>query len=190
MKMTVPIARSDIHVHLSAEHVETLFGRGYSLTKLRDLTQPGQFCCREQVTVEGPSGSISRVYVVGPARSKTQVEISITNGLSLGIRAPLRNSGDLEGSPGCTLIGPSGRVELASGVIIAKRHIHMHTSEADRYGVTDGQVVQVAVGGERALVFQNVVVRAGDNHALEMHVDFDEGHAAGIEDFQDVDIIV
>lgn len=189
MKMTVPIARSDIHVHLSAEHVEALFGQGYALTKLRDLTQPGQYCANEQVTVSGPAGSIDHVYVVGPARSVTQVEISITNGLTLGIEPPIRASGNLEDTPGCSLIGPAGRVELTSGVIAARRHIHMHTDDARRYGLTDGQVVRVAVGGERALVFQNVVVRVGDSHALEMHVDFDEGHAAAISDFQEAEII-
>ncbi|MBN2049058.1 MAG: phosphate propanoyltransferase [Spirochaetales bacterium] len=190
MKRFVPIARSDIHVHLQRDHVEALFGRGYRLTNLRDLTIPGQFCCNEQVTVVGPAGSIEGVYVVGPPRSQTQVEISFTNGLTLGIAPPLRYSGDLDHTPGCTLIGPAGSVTLSQGVIAARRHIHMHTSEAQAYGITDGQLVKVLIPGDRALIFNDVKVLVGDNQALEMHVDFDEGHAAGIEDFQEVEILL
>lgn len=189
MKKTVPIARSDIHVHLSQDHVEALFGTGYKLTKLRDLTLPGQFCCNEQLTVTGPKGSISNVYVVGPARRQTQVEISITNDITLGINAPLRNSGDLSNTPGCILEGPDGKISLDSGVIAALRHIHMDTATAEEYGIRDAQIVKVKIPGPRMLVFENVVVRVGDDQALEMHVDFDEGHAAGISDFQEVEIV-
>jgi len=190
MTVQIPIARSDIHVHLSPEHIEALFGPGYSLTCLRNLTLPGQFACTETVPVRGPSGEISGVVVVGPARKKTQVEISVTNGLVLGIEPPVRDSGDTEGSPGCLLTGPAGTVELASGVIAARRHVHMHSRDARRWGLRDGQAVRVQVPGERSLIFDNVLLRSDDNQALEMHVDFDEGHAAGISDFQMVDLLL
>jgi len=189
MKTHLPIARSDIHVHLTREHIEQLFGKGYELTKWQDLTIPGQFACRETVTVTGRLGSIEGVFVVGPARAYTQVEISFSNGLALGIDPPLRDSGDIEGSPGAVLHGTAGKVVLNKGVIAAKRHIHMHPKDAADFGVQDRQVVKIRVPGDRGLIFDNVTVRVSPENALEMHIDFDEGFAAGVEDFQLVELI-
>ncbi len=188
--ISVPIARSDIHVHLSLEDRIELFGEDHRLTVLKELTIPGQFACHETVTVIGPEGSISGVVVVGPERPQTQVEISYTNGLTLGLIPPLRYSGELADSPGCRLIGPNGSVDLKEGVIAAKRHIHMHSREAAQWGLRDGQMVKVKVPGPRSLIFEDVKLRVGDNQALEMHVDFDEGHAGWITDFQPVELIL
>ncbi len=186
----IPIARSDIHAHLTRTDVDTLFGKGHRLTNIRDLTIPGQFACAERIEVEGPSGRISGVVVVGPERPYTQVEISFTNGLTLGITPPLRESGNLEGTPGATLHGPAGSVVLKKGIIAALRHIHMHTTDAERFGVKDKQRVKVRVPGERPLVFEDVIVRVSPDYALEMHIDFDEGFAACVTDFMPVELIV
>jgi putative phosphotransacetylase len=184
MKTMLPIAMSDIHVHLEARHVEALFGKGHELAKWRELTIPGQFACYETVVVVGPAGSVAGAVVVGPPRAQTQVEISLGNGVVLGIQPPVRESGRLEGTPGATLVGSAGRVELPSGVIAAARHIHMHPRDAREYGVADGQRVRVRVPGERALVFEQVLVRVSEAYALEMHIDVEEGRAAAVTDFQ------
>lgn len=189
MKTHLPIARSDIHVHLTEDHIEQLFGKGYKLTKWFDLTLPGQFACNEKVTVTGEKGSIEGVVVVGPAREYTQVEISFTNGLALGITPTLRDSGDIDATPGAVITGTVGKVILDKGVIAAKRHIHMHTKDAVAFGVKDSQIVKIKVDGSRGLVFDNVLVRVSSDNALEMHIDFDEGSAAGIEDFHLVELI-
>jgi len=189
MKTLLPVAMSDIHVHLEPRHVEELFGRGHALTKWRYLTIPGQFACRETVEVVGPSGRVPGAVVVGPARRQTQVEISLGNGLVLGIDPPLRESGRLQGTPGATLVGSAGSVVLESGVIAAARHIHMHPRDAREYGVADGQRVRVRVPGARGLVFEQVVVRVSEEYALEMHVDVEEGRAAGVVDFQLVELL-
>lgn len=186
----VPIARSDIHIHLKRDDVETLFGAGYQLTNIKDLTIPGQFACAESVTVTGPDGCISGVVVVGPERPYSQLEISITNGLTLGIVPPVRLSGDLSGSAAVKVTGPAGSIKLDENVIAAARHIHMHSSDAEQLGLKNGDTVSVKVPGPRGLIFNEVKIKAGDNEALEMHVDFDEGHAAGIQDFQPVEIII
>ena len=189
MKTHLPIARSDIHVHLTKEHIERLFGKGYELTKWYDLTIPGQFACKETVTVMGELGSIEGVVVVGPAREYTQVEISLTNGLTLGIDPPLRDSGDIERSPGAVLYGTAGKVVLSKGVIAARRHIHMHTSDAEKYGVVDKEYVSVKVDGPRGLVYNNVLVRVNKDYALEMHLDVDEGNAAGLKNYDILEIL-
>jgi putative phosphotransacetylase len=189
MKTMLPIAMSDIHAHLTQEHVEVLFGKGRQLTKWRDLTIPGAFACHETVEVRGPSGSIKGAVVVGPTRKYTQVEISFTNATVLGIKPPLRESGDLEGSPGAVLVGTTGELVLDKGVVAALRHIHMNAIDAREFGVKDGQRVNIRVPGERALVFENVIVRVDPEWALEMHIDFDEGYAAGVVDFQQVELI-
>lgn len=189
MKTMLPIAMSDIHVHLAAPHVEELFGKGHALTKWRDLTIPGQFACQETVEVVGPKGRIPGAVVVGPPRKYTQVEISYGNGLELGIVPPLRESGRLEGTPGATLVGTAGSVTLTCGVIAALRHIHMHPRDAREYGVSDGQGVRIRVPGERALIYEGVVVRVSEEYALEMHVDVEEGRAAGVVDFQLVELL-
>ena len=189
MKTMLPIAMSDIHAHLTQEHVEVLFGKGHSLTKWRDLTIPGAFACHETVEVRGPAGSIRGAVVVGPTRKYTQVEVSFTNAATLGITPPLRESGDLEGSAGALLVGTAGQLALEKGVVAALRHIHMNTQEAREYGVSDGQRVKIRVPGERGLVFENVVVRVDPEWKLEMHIDYDEGRAAGVVDFQLVELI-
>jgi len=190
MKTQLPIARSDIHVHLTREHIDALFGQGHQLNHIRELNIPGNYACSETVEVVGPKGSIKGAVVVAPSRSYTQVEISFTNAADLGIDPPLRESGDIDNSPGCTLIGADGRrLELKKGVVAALRHIHMHTKDAADFGVVAGQRVKIRVPGERGLVFDNVIVRVGDNLALEMHIDMDEGRAAGVVDFQLVELI-
>ena len=190
MKNMLPIAMSDIHVHLTKEDTEALFGVGYELTHIRELTIPGNFACAETVEVVGPKGNIKGAVVVAPARKYTQVEISFTNAEVLGIEPPLRESGNIEGSPGCTLIGTGGRqIVLKKGVIAALRHIHMHTNDAKEFGVVAGQRVKIRVPGERGLVFENVIIRAADDLALEMHIDVDEGRAAGVVNFQLVELI-
>jgi putative phosphotransacetylase len=189
MKTMLPIAMSDIHVHLEARHVEALFGKGHALGKWRDLTIPGQFACYETVEVVGPGGRVGGAVVVGPPREQTQVEVSLGNALVLGLEAPLRESGRLQGTPGVTLVGTAGQVELESGLIAAARHIHMHPRDAREYDVADGQRVRVRVPGDRGLIFEQVVVRVSEKYALEMHVDAEEGRAAGVVDFQLVELL-
>jgi len=190
MKTMLPVARSDIHVHLTAEDTDALFGKGYTFTYIKELTIPGNYACVETVEVVGPKGSIKGAVVVAPSRKYTQVEVSYTNAAELGLDPPLRESGDHSGSPGCTLIGKDGRkVVLEKGVIAAHRHIHMHTNDAREFGVVNSQRVKIRVPGDRGLVFENVIVRVADNLALEMHIDMDEGRAANVVDFQLVELI-
>mgnify|MGYP001083632280 CR=1 FL=1 len=177
---TIPIAISARHIHLSQETVEALFGDGYQLTKYRDLSQPGQFACNETLTLVGPKNKIERVRILGPARSKNQVEISRTDEFFLGIDAPIRESGHTQNSPGVTLVAENGnKVDLKEGVICAWRHIHMTPEDADIFGVQDRDVVEVAIqNDERALTFGNVLIRVSPKYKLEMHIDTDEGNAA------------
>ncbi len=177
----IPVGVSARHVHLTQEHVEILFGPGAELTPDRPLSQPGQFACRERVLLAGPKGSLSGVRVLGPARKATQVEISATDAIALGIRPPVRESGKLDGSAAVTLVGPHGAVTLESGVIIAQRHIHMLPEDARRFGVADGESVWVAsTDGPRRTVFGDVIVRVSPNYQLEFHIDTDEANAAGL----------
>ncbi|HVO26796.1 MAG TPA: acetate/propionate family kinase [Candidatus Margulisiibacteriota bacterium] len=169
------------HAHLTQEHVEKLYGAGHQLTRHTDLSQPGQFSCKEQVTLVGPKGRIERVRVLGPVRKATQVEIAMTEQFKLGVHPPVRESGDIAGTPGCTLAGPAGSVALERGVICALRHIHMTPADALRYGVRDKSFVRVRIAGDRELVFGDVLVRVDPNFSLAMHIDTDEGNAAGIE---------
>ncbi len=180
-KKEIPIVAgvSNRHVHLSKEDVEILFGKDYQLTPIKDLGQPGQFACKETVIIAGPKGAIEGVRVLGPERKETQVEISLTDAFKLGVMPPVRDSGDLEGTPGITIIGPNGTVVKSKGVIIAKRHIHMHTSDAERFGVKDKDIVKVIVEkGDRRLIFDDVLIRVSEKFALEFHVDTDEANAA------------
>ncbi len=186
----VPIARSDVHIHLNRADVDTLFGKNHQLTNIRNLTIPGQFACSETVSITGPDGTIDGVVVVGPERPYTQVEISVTNGLRLGIKAPVRMSGDLENTPGVIVTGPKGTLHLDRGIIVAARHVHMHSTDAAKLGLKSGDIVSVKIPGERGLVFNEVRIKCGPDEALEMHVDFDEGHAAGIIDFQEVELLI
>lgn len=175
----IVVGVSNRHVHLSREDVEILFGKDYQLTPIKELGQPGQFACQETVTIVGPKGSIENVRVLGPERKETQVEISLTDAYKLGLNPPVRDSGDLEGTPGITIIGPKGQVTKDRGVIIAKRHIHMHTSDAEKFGVKDKDIVKVIVEkGDRKLIFDDVLIRVSDKFALEFHVDTDEANAA------------
>ena len=176
---TIPVAVSARHLHLTQETVEALFGPGHTLTPRNPLSQPGQFACEETVTVVGPKRQLENVRVLGPTRSKNQVEISRTDEFYLGIDAPVRASGDVANTPGCKLIGAAGEVELVQGVICAWRHIHMHPDDAEYFGVQDRDVVEVAVDSTgRDLIFGDVLIRVKDSYRLEMHIDTDEGNAA------------
>ncbi len=167
------------HVHLSTEDIETLFGKGYTLTHKKDLSQPGQYACEERVTLVGPKKPIANVIILGPARPATQVELSFTDARTLGVSAPVRESGDVAGSAGCKLVGPAGEVEIAEGVIVAKRHIHMTPADAEKLGVCDKEIVSVKLDScGRSTVFGDVVVRVNPNFALAMHIDTDEANAA------------
>lgn len=167
------------HVHLCEKDIEILFGKGATLTHKKDLSQPGQFACEERVTLVGPKKEIANVIVLGPARGATQVELSLTDARTLGVTPPVRESGDIAGTPGCKIVGPCGEVEIAEGVIAAKRHIHMTPEDAEAFGVVDKDVVSVKVGSaDRNLVFGEVVIRVNPNFALAMHIDTDESNAA------------
>jgi len=189
MLKKVPIALSNRHLHLSQGDLETLFGKGYELTKIKDLKQPGQYAADEKVDIAGPKGTIKGVRVLGPTRSRTQIEISYSDSFTLGVKPPVRDSGDLAESPGVKIIGPKGEVELEEGVIAAARHIHMTTEEAEKLNLKDKDTVMVRTGGERSVIFENVLVRVNPNYALEMHVDMEEGNGAGVVNDQLVEII-
>ena len=166
------------HVHLSKADLETLFGEGYELTVKKMLSQPGQYACAERVDVVGPKKTIPGVSILGPTRNATQVEISLTDARSIGVSAPIRESGDIAGTGACKLVGPKGEVEIAEGVIAAKRHIHMTPADAEGLGVTNGEVVKVLVKSDRTTIFDDVVVRVSPSYALAMHIDTDECNAA------------
>jgi acetate kinase len=169
------------HIHLTQDHVEALFGQGHQLTKHADLSQPGQYACKEQLAIVGPKGRIERVRVLGPARKYTQVEIAMTEQFKVGVHPPIRESGDIADSPGCTLEGTAGSVKLDRGVICALRHVHMTPEDALRYGVRDKSVVRVRLAGDRKLVFGDVLVRVDPSFALAMHIDTDEANAANVQ---------
>lgn len=178
MEKTVMVETSARHVHVTEETLEILFGKGYQLTKKKDLSQPGQFACEERVQVIGPKNSFPAVSILGPTRPADQVELSASDARSIGIAAPVRESGDIAGSGACKLVGPKGEVELKEGVIVAKRHIHMTPEDAENYGVKDKQVVSVKIDSpERSLVFGDVVVRVSPKFKLAMHIDTDESNA-------------
>lgn len=191
MNFKVTVGLSNKHVHLSKEHIDILFGEGHILTPIKNLSQPGQFACDEKVDLVGPKRTIKGVRILGPARKETQVEISISDGMTLGINnICVRDSGNTEGTPGIKIVGPNGEVELSKGVIVASRHIHMHTSDAEKYGLKDKDVVEVKVGGLRSLVFDNVLIRVSDQYTLDMHLDVEEGNAAGLKNGDEVEVIV
>ena len=178
--MSFMIETSARHIHLTQETVEKLFGKGYQLTKKKDLSYPGQYACNERVTVVGPKKEMSGVSILGPTRKADQVELSGTDARTLGIAAPIRESGDVKGSGACKLVGPAGEVELAEGVIIAKRHLNILENDAKELGVKDKEIIRVACGGEgRKLIFDDVVVRVNTDGATTMHIDTDEAQAAG-----------
>lgn len=178
MKSKIPIEISAKHIHLCREDFEKLFGEGKELTYVKELSQPGQFLAQERVTIEGPRGKMEHIAVLGPFRRDTQVELAITDTRKLGIEKVIRQSGDIDGTPGCRLIGPEGSIDLEKGVIVAKRHIHMTPSDAYRMHVKDNEEVFVITQSyERALIYANVVVRVHPDYILSMHVDTDEGNA-------------
>ena len=186
----VPVGVSNRHIHLTREHVEILFGKGYELTKIKDLSQPGQYACKEQLTIVGPSmRAIEGVRVLGPERKASQVEISRTDSFTLKVKPPVRESGDIKGSAPVTIIGPKGIVTLAEGCIIANRHIHMSLEEAAKYNVSDGEYVDVLLCGERKSMFYDVQIRAHKDFRLEMHIDTDDANAAGVGNGSKVKLI-
>lgn len=169
------------HIHLTQEHVEALFGKGHQLTKHADLSQPGQYACKEQLAIVGPKGRVERVRVLGPARKYTQIEIAMTEQFKLGLQPPIRESGDITGTPGCTLESTTASVQLDKGVICALRHIHMTPEDALGYGVRDKSVVRVRIAGDRELIFGDVLVRVDPAFSLAMHIDTDEANAAHVQ---------
>jgi putative phosphotransacetylase len=178
--MKIPVEVSARHIHLSKKDLETLFGEGYQLNKIKQLSQPEEFVCEETVKIEFGSKAFERVRIVGPLRGETQVEVSLTDVVGSEVNPPIKLSGDLEDSFPVILVGPNGSVELQKGLIIAKRHIHCATIEAEKLGLKNNEVVSVKIDGERGLVFDNVIVRVNDNYKLSMHIDTDEGNSAGI----------
>jgi putative phosphotransacetylase len=189
MKKEVPIGVSARHIHLSQEHVELLFGSGYALTEMKPLSQPGQYAANETVAVVGPKGSFPKVRILGPARKATQLEVSRTDAFALGVNPPVRESGNIAGSASITIQGPAGEVTIAEGVIVAARHIHFHTSDAEKFGIQDKARLRVRVGGERGVVFEHVVARVSPEFALDMHIDTDEANAAGVRNGDIAEII-
>ena len=178
--MSFLVETSARHIHVTQEAVEALFGAGYQLTKKKDLSQPGQYACNERVTVVGPKKELANVSILGPVRPANQVELSATDARSIGINAPVRESGDTAGSGACKLVGPCGEVEMSEGVIVAKRHLHITPEDAASMGVKDKEIIKVACGGEgRKLVFDDVVVRVSEKFATAMHIDTDESNACG-----------
>lgn len=179
MNNKVIVETSARHVHLTKEHVDILFGEGHGLTFKKDLSQPGQFACEERVSIVGPKNTIKNVIVLGPERKASQVEVSLTDARTLGVTAPVRESGDVANSGACKLVGPCGEVELNEGVIAAKRHIHFTPDEAAEANVSDKEIVMVKVVSDgRATIFDDVVVRVHPNFAAAMHIDTDESNAA------------
>ncbi len=177
MENKILVETSARHVHLTREAVDILFGKGHELTNKKDLSQPGQFACEEKVVVKGPKGSL-KASILGPERPANQVELSLTDARTIGVVAPIRESGDVAGSSGCTIEGPCGSIDIFEGVIAAKRHIHMTPADAEALGVCDKEIVEVRVNTARPLTFGDVVVRVSDKFALAMHIDTDESNAA------------
>ena len=179
MGYKVQVGLSNKHLHLQKDHLDILFGEGYELTMKKPITQPGQYAAEEKVDIVGPKGTLKGIRVLGPVRPETQVELAMTDARAIGIKAPIRESGKLDGTPGCKIIGPCGEVELDHGVIVAWRHVHLNPEQAIEAGVKDKDIVSLRIEGERAVVFENVLVRSGEKHEGEVHIDTDEGNAAG-----------
>lgn len=181
LERSTPIGVSNRHIHLDRADMDALFGPGSELTVKKMLGQPGQYAAEETVTIQGPKGKLERVRVLGPLRGESQVEISVADGYVLGVRPPVRESGQLEGTPGIEIIGPKGRVKKARGVIAALRHIHMTPETARRLGYRDGQMVRTRIEGPRGALLCNVLVRVSKTYALEMHIDVEEANALGVK---------
>lgn len=173
------VEASGRHVHLSRKELDALFGTGYELTKAKDLSQPGQYASKERLTVVGPKGAFHNVVILGPVRKESQVEVSLTDCLQLGVKAPIRESGDIEGTPGIVLVNGDKSVSLDKGLILAKRHVHMTPEDAEKIGVKNHDIVKVKVEGARPLIFDDVVIRVSPKFATYMHIDYDEANACG-----------
>ncbi len=186
---TIPVGVSNRHVHLSQVDLEALFGPGYELSRMKDLSQPGQYACKETVTICGQKGAIEKVRILGPVRSRTQVEILAGDSFKLGIKSTARLSGDLDGTPGITIIGPKGSVQIKEGLMVAQRHIHMLPEDAARMGVRDGQVVSLEVDGIRGGILRNTIVRVTSQSGLECHIDTEEANALGLSSSSRVKIV-
>jgi putative phosphotransacetylase len=189
MGYKVPVGISNKHVHLSEQDLVALFGAGYKLTPHKELVQPGQYAAHEQVDLVGPKGSFKNIRIIGPTRPQTQVEISQTDARALGIDAPVRESGKLDGTPGIKLTGPKGEVEVGEGTIISLRHIHLSPAQAKEAGLADKDLVDVETYGKRPVVFKDVLIRSGDAHFREFHIDTDEANAGGLANGNEVEII-
>jgi propanediol utilization protein len=185
----IPVGISNRHIHLSQEDQDRLFGAGYQMTKIKELSQPGQYACKETVTICGPKGAIENVRILGPVRGKTQIEILAGDCFKLGAVSPSRLSGDLQGTPGVTVIGPKGSVQTSEGLIVAQRHIHMTPQDAERIGVSDGQTVAIQIDGPRGGTYGNVAVRANNASALECHIDTEEANAMNVNSLSKIKII-
>lgn len=190
MNKKVKVEISARHIHLTKEDFEKLFGVGAELTVRKELSQPGMFAANETVDIKDDEFEMKDVRIVGPIRNYTQIEISETEARNFKINPPLRKSGDIEGSPGMTVIGPKGRIEIDKGVIVAKRHVHMTPDEAREIEVKDGDILRVKVEGDRGLIFENVVARVHETYAWAMHIDTDEGNAAGMAGCGDGEVIL
>lgn len=185
----VPVGVSMRHIHLSRREVDALFGRTYQLTPLRPLSQPGQFACQECLDVIGPKGVLHKVRILGPERSAAQVELAQTDCRAIGVQAPVRPSGNVEGTPGVLLQGPRGVLSLPQGVIIADRHLHMSTAQAAAFGLSDGDTVRVQIGGGKPGILDGVLVRAGDQYELDLHLDTDDANAFQLKQGQLVTVL-
>ncbi|WP_102401203.1 phosphate propanoyltransferase [Haloimpatiens massiliensis] len=185
----IPVGISNRHVHLSQRDLECIFGKNYQLTKLKDLSQPGQYACKEVVTVCGPKGAIEKVRILGPVRSKTQVEVLAGDCIKLGAVSHVRLSGDLSRTPGITLVGPKGSVQIEEGLVVAQRHIHMTPEDAKNLGVCDGDIVSIKFDDFRGGIYSNVAIRANDASKLECHLDIEEANAMGINSKSKITIV-
>lgn len=179
-QLQVTIEGSGRHIHMTKECLEALFGAGYELEVKKYLSQPGEFASNSRVDIVGPKGVIKGISILGPCRKFTQIELSFTDARILGVDAPIRESGNIEGSAPVKLVGPAGTVDLKEGAIIAKRHLHITTKDAEEYGIQDKEIIQIKVGGARALIFDEVVARVSDNYATAVHLDYDEVNAAAL----------
>ena len=185
----IPVRISNRHIPLSQADLDALFGAGYQLTKIKDLSQPGQYACKETLTIAGPKGAIEKVRILGPVRKETQIEVLAGDSFKLGASGAVRMSGDLAGTPGITLIGPKGSVQTKEGLIVAQRHIHMTLADASRLGVKNGDIVDIKVTGPRGGVLSNVAIRANDSSALECHIDTEEANGLGLTSKSTITIV-
>jgi len=182
-KLDIPVGVSNRHCHLTREHFKTLFGAAAEPKRVKDIKQPGFYAAEEVISVAGPKGTLGKIRLVAPYRDRTQIELAVTDAFAIGLNPPVRESGDVGGSAGATLIGPAGKVDIKEGVIVAQRHLHFAPAEAKALGVRSGEVVRVrcGTGKGRSTVFEDVVVRVSDKYSLEFHVDTDEANAAGVK---------